>query len=225
VTAPIDAGFYLYRVPDAHRVEGRRPSRIALSDDGGKVLAEEPIPFAQIGPPSFVMHDLPGYPHLSVPAEAVWDQRVQLFDLRADDGARIGLWVAPERGGGTCSWSNQTSGCTHGDAGAKLDPDALALSFSGAATHVTLCCTVGARIARVEARFADGDRAELTPRRGYLLWPIPARHYPVGTRLVELVGFDADGRQLARQRLPSDQRGLYPCAVPKDYGYGFKACP
>jgi hypothetical protein len=223
VTAPIEAGFYLFRVPDAHRVDGHRPTSIRLLDDDGKVIAEEPIPFAQDERPDFDTRSLPGYPRLSVPAEALWDQREQLFDLRADDMAHLGLWVAPERGGGTCFWSNQAMGCTHGPN--RLPEGVEGLGFSGGGTHVALCCTVGPEVARVEARFADGDRAELTPKRSYLLWPIPSRHYPVGTRIVELVGFDAEGNQISSRKMPSDQRGLYPCAKPKDYGYGYTICP
>ena len=97
--------------------------------------------------------------------------------------------------------------------------------FSGGGTHVALCCTVGRDVARVEVRFEDGDRAELTPMRSYLLWPIPSRHYPVGTRLVEMVGFDAQGHQVGSRQMPTDQRGLYPCTKPKDYGYGVSMCP
>jgi hypothetical protein len=223
VTAPIEAGFYLFRVPDAHRVDGHRPTSIRLLDEDRKVIAEEPIPFVQDTGPGFVTRSLPGYPRLSVPTEALWDQREQLFDLRAGDGTHLGLWVAPERGGGTCSWSNQMMGCTHGPR--RLPEGVEGLGFSGGGTHVALCCTVGPEVAKVEARFADGDRAELTPRRNYLLWPIPSRHYPVSTRIVELVGFDAQGHQIASRKVPSDQRGLYPCAKPKDYGYGFTTCP
>ena len=224
VTAPIQAGFYLFRVPDAHRIDGHRPTSIRLLDEDEKVLAVEPIPFAQAPPQAPVTHRLPGYPPLHVPPEALWNQREQLFDLRADDKAHLGLWVAPARGGGNCMWSNQIGGCTHGNQRA-LPQHALALGFSGGPTHVTLCCEVGRDVARVEARFQDGDRSELTPRRSYVLWPIPSRHYPVGTRLVELVGFDAQGHQVGNRRMPTDQSGLYPCAKPKDYGYGVSMCP
>ena len=226
VTAPIDAGFYLFRVPDAHRVEGHRPAKIRLLDEDGEVVAEDAVPFQQGGaPPSFVTHSLPGYPRLSVPAEALWNQREQLFDLRADDGAHLGLWVAPERGGGTCYWFNQGTGCTHGNPRAIPGPRTLALGLSSGATHVALAGEVGRDVAKVEARFEDGDRVQLTPKQGYLLWPVPSRHYPVGTRLVEIVGLDAQGQQIASQRLSSDQRGVYPCAKPKDYGYGISMCP
>jgi hypothetical protein len=55
--------------------------------------------------------------------------------------------------------------------------------------------------------------------------PIPSRHYPPGQRLDHLLAFDAAGREVASQTMPADQRGLYPCAEPKDYGYGFRMCP
>ncbi|MDQ2980897.1 MAG: hypothetical protein M3R26_01040 [Actinomycetota bacterium] len=225
VSAPIEAGFYLYRVPDPHRVIGHRPTALSLFDDRGKMLAREPVLNVAASLAAPVTHSLPGFPLLPVPAEAIWEQRQQLFDLRADDGAHIGLWIAPERGGGTCFWSNQASGCPHGREDAEVAQPALALSFSGAATHVALCCTVGPRVDRVEARFQDGDRAELTPRQGYLIWPIPSQHYPPGQRLDRLIAFDATGRQIASQKMPADQRGLYPCAKPEDYGYGVSMCP
>jgi hypothetical protein len=225
VSAPIEAGFYLYRVPDAHRLPGHRPTAVSLFDDKGKVLVREPVPNSAAAPPLQVEHRLPSYPPLDVPAEAIWDERQQLFDLRADDGAHIGLWVAPKRGGGTCFWTNQASGCPQGGERGQGSQRELALSFSGGGTHVTLCCTVGPLVARVEARFQDGERLELTPKQGYLLWPIPSRHFPPGQRLDRLIAIDAAGRQIASEQMSADQRGLYPCATPKDYGYGVSMCP
>jgi hypothetical protein len=225
VSAPIEAGFYLYRVPDAHRLAGHRPTAVSLLDDKGKVLAREPVLDSAASPPLQVEHRLSGYPQLSVPAEAIWDERQQLFDLRADDGAHIGLWIAPKRGGGTCFWTNQASGCPRDDGQVQPKQPVLALGFSGGGTHVALCCTVGPLVDRVEARFRDGDAVSLTPKQGYLLWPIPSQYYPLGHRLGRLNAFDAAGRQIASQEMPTDQRGLYPCAEPKDYGYGTKMCP
>jgi hypothetical protein len=223
VTAPIDAGFYLFRVPDAHRVDGYRPKEMRLYDEDGKLLAREPL-HEPTDLPDFEGHALPGYPHLSVPEAAIWEQRRQLFDLRADDGDHIGLWVAPSRSGGTCMWSNQANGCTR--AGEKSNEPTIGLSFSGATTHVTLCCTVAEDVARVEARFEDGDRIDLPPpKEGYLVWPIPARHYPLGHRLEELVAFDSSGQEMATQREKPDAPGLYPCAEPKQLGYGVSMCP
>jgi hypothetical protein len=224
VTAPINAGFYLYRVPDAHRRAGHQPVSITLYDASNRVIDRERILGGE--PPDFVSHRLPGYPPLMVPAKAEWTKRTQLFALRADDGARIGLWIAPEQGGGTCMWTNQANGCTNVGHPVHGSIPALAtLGFQGGGKHVTLCCTVSKKIARVEARFADGDKIELTPKDGYLIWPIPARHYPPEHRLTELVGYDSGGRQIATRRIPVNQRGLYPCTKPRNYGYGVSMCP
>jgi hypothetical protein len=224
VTSPIDAGFYLFRVPDAHRVDGHRPKAVRLYDDAGNLLASEPTHDQGANLPRFEEHQLAGYPPLSVPESAIWEKRRQLFDLHADDGAHIGLWVAPSRTGGTCFWTNQSGGCPR-PGGESPAPPPLALGFSGAATHVTLCCTVGRDVARVEARFEDGDRVGLTPKEGYLVWPVSARHYPRGHRLEELVAFDSSGRQIATQPVKTDAAGLYPCSTPKRLGYGVSMCP
>lgn len=225
VTAPIDAGFYLYRVPDAHRRAGHQPVNVTLVDAANHVIDRERVLGGER--PDFVSHRLPGYPPLMVPAKAEWAKRTQLFAWRADDGARIGLWIAPERGGGTCMWSNNANGCTnvgHPVVG-KPAPPLGGLGLSGG-SHVTLCCWLYSnKITRVEARFADGDRIQLTPKDGYLIWPIPARHYPPGHRLTELVGYDAAARPIATHKISSNQRGIYPCKKPKNYGYGVTMCP
>ena len=223
VTEPIDAGFYLYRVPDAHRVEGARPTAVTLYDGHGKTLAREEVQGIPASIRSLNQRRIEGYPLLSVPAEAIWKERRQLFDLRADDGAHIGLWVAPSRTGGTCFWTNQANGCPRPGGESPAQPP-LGLGFSGG-THVTLCCTVGRDVARVEARFEDGDRVELAPKEGYLVWPVPSRHYPRGHRLVELVALDSSGRQIATQPVKTDTAGLYPCSAPKKLGYGVSMCP
>ncbi|MFL5953908.1 MAG: hypothetical protein ACJ76I_07355 [Gaiellaceae bacterium] len=218
VTAPIDAGFYLYRVPDAHRRIAARAVSLALYDAGGKLLDREPI----LGPEPLpghgeVVRHVRGFPPLPVRADGVWSKRRLLFDLRADNGARIGLWVYPLRGGGQCFVTNSASGC-----GKTSAEGLLALGFGG----TRLCCGVSPRIVRVEARFQDGDRISLYPKEGYLIFPIPERHFPLGHRLVATIGFDAAGRAIARGRIPrpADQAGIYPCKTPKSLGYGVKRC-
>jgi hypothetical protein len=225
VTAPIDAGFFVFGIPEEHQVPAERPVTITLFDKEGKVLSRGSVMDMSHFRDDIasVTHDIPGYPHLSVPAKAIWSQSKQLFDLRADDGARVGLWVAPKRGGGTCVWTTQSAGCS--DPGQVEERPALALGFEGGGSHVNLGDRVGANVARVEARFEDGDKVELLPKEGYLIWPIPSRHYSLGHRLEELVAFDAGGQVIARQSVSTTERGLYPCETPKDYGYGVRMCP
>jgi len=224
VTAPIDAGFFVFAIPEAHRVSAARPVRVTLFDKDGKELAGDPI--ADMPDPSEItgtMHSLPGFPHLSVPNEAIWEKRRQLFDLRADDGARVGLWVAPGRDGGTCVWTTQSEGCS--PPGKVEKAPTLALGFQGGGTHVNLGDRVGEGVVKVEASFEDGDTVELTPKEGYLIWPIPSRHYPLGHRLEELVALDAAGQAIAKQRVSTTAPALYPCEKPKDYGYDVQMCP
>jgi hypothetical protein len=225
VTEPIEAGFFVFDIPEAHRASANSPTALALYDSSGETLAKAPLGDSRAIPEmlrGFGNRSLPGYPHLSVPTEAIWSEREQLFDLRADDGERVGLWVAPKRGGGTCVWTTQSSICH--EPGQVDDPFSLGMGNEG--SHVTLGGErVSANIARVEARFEDGDRVELVPKDGYLIWPIPSRYYPLGHRLEELVAFDAGGTAIARQRVSTTERGMYPCDKPKDYGYGVQMCP
>jgi hypothetical protein len=222
VTDPIEAGFYLFQVPRAHWAKGHGPSGVRLYDEDDHLLASESTPYEGAHPDSNLnLHRLPGFSPLIVPTGAIWSKRRQLFDLYADDGAHIGLWVAPSSSGGTCFWSNQTAACPPPDR--EKHPRALQLGFSGGA-HVTICCNVRPDVNRVVGRFEDGDRVELIPRENYLVWPIPSRHYPPGHRLVELVAFDAAGRRLGTERAPNGP-GQYPCKKPKKLGYGVSMCP
>lgn len=221
VTEPINAGFYLFRVPRSRRAKGHGPKGVRLFDEHGHLLASESAPYEGTpGPDSDLnLHKLAGYPPLSVPARAIWGKRRQLFDLYADDGAHLGLWVAPSSSGGTCFWSNQTSACSS----ARREQRALQLGFSGG-PHVTVCCNVRPDVTRVVARFQDGERIGLRPRGSYLLWPIPARHYAPGHRLEELVAFDAAGQRVGSERGPVGP-GMYPCKTPRKLGYGVSMCP
>jgi len=222
VTAPIDAGFYFYRVPH----DAPRPTAVVLYDDDGTVVTREPLPdvLEDAARSRQVQRRIRGYAPLSVPAAAEWDERRQLFDVHAADGAHLGLWVAPARGGGECFWTNQAAGCPPtGFDRSTMPPLALGLQAGG--KHMALCCGVGPGVARVEARFEDGDRAELRPKEQYLLWAIPPRHYPVGHRLNQMVAFDAAGRRLAGRNFSTRTRGVYPCANPKSYPYEVSMCP
>ncbi|HZP73915.1 MAG TPA: hypothetical protein VFA97_11125 [Gaiellaceae bacterium] len=222
VSEPISAGFYLYRVPDAHRRAATRATSLALYDKDGKLIDREPIVEGRSPLVTQRPHRLPGFGVISAPAAGIWAKRTQLFDLRAPNGQRVGLWVMPKRGGGTCYVTNTGSGCSFtAPKGSKPLP-LIMLGFNGD----RLCCSVSTRVARVEARFQDGDRISLYPKEGYLVWPIPAEHYALGHRLVALVGYDAAGRAIARGRVPkpADQRGIYPCKQPKNLGYGVKEC-
>lgn len=217
VSAPISAGFYLYRVPDSHRQAATRPTSLALFDKNGRLLDRERIQGSEL-PRQTAVH-LAGFPTIIVPHGGIWSKRALLFDERDPKGNRVYLFSMPKSGGGTCVTSNGEVGCLPG--GPWRGP-LIQLGFS----TDRLCCDVAPSIARVEARFQDGVRVSLYPKRGFLIWPIPADHWALGHRLVALVGYDATGRLVAHGRIPKpvDQRGIYPCKKPKDLGYGVKQC-
>jgi hypothetical protein len=234
VTKPIDAGFYLFRVPDAHRRAGHEPTSLSLYNTAGKLIARDRVIVPNIRD-QYVHHRIPGYPPFLIPAKAGWSKRVQLFALRADNGNRIGLWVAPERGGGTCFWSNRQAGCSQlrgpgfapgflkAHPGLRLQGPLIGFGLSGG-NPVILCCSVGTKTTRVELRFQDGTPIELTPKQGYLIEPIPSSHYPLGHRLTAIVAYDAAGRVLGTKTIgPSP--GVYPCTKPQHLAYNVTRCP
>jgi hypothetical protein len=222
ITAPINAGFFLYRIPDAQERPGHRPVTITFLDSSNRVIYRQPI--FDRPPPSHVSAHLvrrriAGYGSMMVPAKAEFSKRRRLFTWRAPDGAHIGLWTAPERGGDTCYWTDRASGCS-------VSPvSTLELTIKRRLRHVELCCLVATNVARVTAHFQDGEQIHLAPKNGYLLWPILARHYPPGHRLDHLNAYNASGSLIASQPIAPNVRALYPCNKPKNYGYGLTMCP
>ena len=228
VTAPINAGFFALKIPNEDRVNGRGPVSVALFDRDGILIERQSIldPLAQTGRMKTV--DLPGYPNLTVPVDAIWEKRRQLFDLRAENGARVGFWVAPTRDGRTCDWGSITVGCSDLEQVEKTPPLELLSVVGmpvGGGSQVALGDRAGAGVARVEARFEDGDKVELVPKEGYLIWPIPSRHNSPGHRLEELVGYDVDGHVLAEKHMSTTEPGMYPCEKPKVVGGVQGVCP
>ncbi len=152
-----------------------------------------------------------------VPAPAEWTKRQRLFSWRAETGTLVGLWIAPTRNGGTCFWSNLATGCT--------TPSPKWPKIKRGHDYVALCCTIARNITRLELSFQDGDHVSLRPKHGYLIWPIPRRHYPPGHRLDKLVAYNAAGAEVGLITVNPEVRALYPCAKQKNYGYGASMCP
>jgi hypothetical protein len=50
VSEPIDAGFYLYSLPEEHWAEGHRPTYVTLEDGDGNALSREKAHWIRIGP-------------------------------------------------------------------------------------------------------------------------------------------------------------------------------
>jgi hypothetical protein len=62
-------------------------------------------------------------------------------------------------------------------------------------------------IKRITVRYADGEELKIEPERyGYVLVTIPPERREEGSRVVEFIGYDAQGRVVARERLPAMSR-------------------
>lgn len=219
VSKPIDAGFFLYGVPAAHRKAGHQATALVLVDRDGNEIARNPF---QAIPPRDVVHRLSNGTRVFAPAQAVWAKRRVLIDFRSAAGKSITLWVAPSRTGGRCYWWNQGSGCL--PAGAPIVPP-VSIGMTGAPRSVRLFGLVAPNVATVTLNYQDGTTGRIEPTQGFVLAEIPASHYPKGHRLVSTVGYDQNGHVVGRSPFQPDTPGLYPCKEPQSYGYGVKQCP
>jgi hypothetical protein len=222
VSPPISAGFFLYKIPPTHRPAGHRPDALSLLDSSGRIVAH-----AKLGtyftPPRRTTHEIPGFGLVPVPPAAIYAQRRRLFGVTITTFAsgrpgtvrsqRIGLWTAPTANGSTCMWEGSTtSGGTFG-CGFRA-PSPTPLPIRPDFFEDTLCCQVGAAVARIELRFQDGDRIQLYPKQTFILAAIPLRHFQHGHRLAEELAYSASGKLLATRTIPTNRPGMYPCAKP-----------
>lgn len=104
---------------------------------------------------------------------------------------------------------------------------AIPLSVQGGGKTVIVCCTVAESAREVELLFQDGDRIEVEPVDGFLLYAVPSGHYPQGKRLEAIVSRDASGREVERMTVKTDNPGVYPCKKSEEleFGYGQTICP
>jgi hypothetical protein len=90
---------------------------------------------------------------------------------------------------------------------------------------VLLWGLVEPQVRRVELRFQDGTKQVTVPQEGFVLYPVPPRHYPAGRRLVSGLLRDGGGHVVRRISFDPTTRDLYPCDNPRDLGLGPPVCP
>jgi hypothetical protein len=213
VSSPIDAGFTAFQVPAERQREGRQAVAVIGFDDEGKEVERRVLP----GPtdPRWEA-GADGLPRIADRSK----QRT-LFDFRDELGERWTLVVAPAPEQKLCYAYDRGGGC--------VSPQfpATPLSVQGGGKTVIVCCTVAESVAKVELRFQDGDRIEVEPVDGFLLYAIPSEHYPQGKRLEAIVSRDASGREVERVKVKADNPGVYPCKRSEEleFGYGQTICP
>lgn len=223
VSEPIDAGFFIYEVPQDHWEAGHRPVSLLLEDGDGRELARSK---------SYLNESLQRMtgsdPRTAAPREALAFQRRKLIEVTTAQGTREALWVAPRRDGGRCEWltsdghPGRESSCPPPS---QMPPDEIAAGLLAGSAPILLEGELGVDVATLELHYQDGDVERLRPVEGFVLAEITSRHWPLGHRLEELVALDAHGAVVARHRLDPDTPGTYPCAKPIVVHAGMTACP
>jgi hypothetical protein len=221
VSEPIDAGFYLFDVPDEHRRPETRAEALIARKADGEVIARMAFPRAG----ARWEFD----PETAAPDVAVLEQKRKLIEITTERGRTVTLWKAPSRHGGTCHWltingrPGPASDCPPGPVpGPKPVVGAGLLTGGG---PVLFEGTVRDDVAVVELHFQDGAMEPVRPVEGRVLYEIGSAHYPRGHRLERIVARDASGRKLDAREFRPNTPGTYPCDEPVDLGYGLRGCP
>ena len=213
VSSPIDAGFTAFQVPEERQRKGRHAVAVTGFDSDGDVVERRELP-VKSDPRWEAAAD-------GLPRIADRSKMRTLFDFRDERGERWTLVVAPAPGQKLCYAYDRGGGC--------VSPKfpATPLSVQGGGKTVVVCCTVTETVANVELLFQDGDRIELDPVEGFLLYAIPSEHYERGKRLEAILSRDASGREVGRVGVKPASLGVYPCAESEEleFGYGQRICP
>lgn len=222
VSAPIDAGFFAYNVPEKHRSRAGALRSLVALDANGKVIGWQSFP--QTKPiDEDVPQTLPDGTKVSLPRRAEAAKARKIISFRATDGSKVYLWVMPRKGGGDCYVASQSLGCRIPRFVAG-EP-ALTGGLAGGSSRILFFGQAKANVATVELRYQDGSSERLVPVDGFVLHEITPAHYRRGTRLVAAVAFDRNGKRLLTERFRPQEPAVYPCKKPVDRGYGVKMCP
>jgi hypothetical protein len=222
VSAPINAGFFVYSVPGAHRNRTDALRSVVALDANGKVVGRQSFPLTKPLDED-VPQTLPDGTKLSLPRRAEAAKAREIISFRSTNRHPIYLWVMPRRGGGNCFFYNRGQGCTAPRFEAQLP--AFQGGMSGGSDPILFFGQAKPGVSVVELRYQDGTSERLTPIDGFVLHEITPAHYRRGTRLVAALAFGRSGKRLVTDRYRPNAPGVYPCKKPIDRGYGVKMCP
>jgi hypothetical protein len=221
VSKPINAGFFLYEVPDRHRVPGHHVTALVAADSEGKTLARKSF---QLIPPGDRERPakLPNGELVPLPANAMPERARLLVDFEGFRGDRVQLWLIPRTDGRSCYQYNRGGGCP--PRGWTQDVP-MSSGISGGGPSILFFAQVVPDIAVVELRYEDDTRERRRPVEGFVLHEVPPRQYAKGHRLIEVIGRSSAGELVARQTYDPGNPGVYPCEKPVALGRGVTACP
>jgi hypothetical protein len=213
VSAPIDAGFSAFQVPEERQQKGRHAVAVTGFDSEGDVVERRELP-VKSDPQWEAAAD--GLPRL-----ADRSKKRTLFDFRDETGARWTLTVAPAPEHKLCYAFNRGGGCV-----SPKFPATPPAVIPGGKT-IMVCCTVAEGVTEVELLFQDGRRIDVEPLDGFLLYELPSEQYSRGKRLETIVSRNASGEEVGRVDVKTNSPGVYPCEKNEEveYGYGQRVCP
>ena len=193
VSEPLDAGFFLYAIPEEHWRQGHRISEVVpLDDEGDEIELRTPFTVRNV---AWTMMR-PAFP---VSRSAVVRRRWRVEAVGAPDGASVTLWAAPGKHlGERCYWLSSGSRALAEDCEPMNRPpaaDEIAVGVVRAAETI-LWAETGGAVESVVIEYADGERDAVKPAHGFVVYPIRA-----GRRPMAVAARGADGELLSRVRL------------------------
>jgi hypothetical protein len=222
VSAPINAGFFVYIVPKVHRALARALRSVVALDAQGRVVGRERAPSRPTWHPRFVSQSLPDGTRTLLPRTAELANARRLFSFRATNGSRVFLWIVPLTGGGVCEVDNLGEGCGpsvpafNGGLYGGLRSRTNRVLFAGQTTP---------EVATVVLRYENGESERLTPIHGLVVHDINPAHYKRGTRLLAAIAFGRSGKAIFTEHFRPQDPFTYPCQKPLSLGHGVQKCP
>jgi hypothetical protein len=183
VSDPIHTGFFVYRVPEEHRLPGHEIQLIVGLDGKGQVVVDATRPG---------LEELLGVPRDAIPAE-----RAQRAHISTREGEAV-VWEAPTRYEGSCAWLELEGRflpfvpCMP----AGYEYGRFAIRFVPTRDDVLVVGWVAKQYASVEVGFADGSTMAVTPRAGFVLAELPVQNLTRGHEATVVIGRDRDGKGL-----------------------------
>jgi hypothetical protein len=222
VSAPIDAGFFVYTVPAPHQNRANALRSVVALDANGNVIGRESFPLTK-PLDQVVPQKLPDGTEVLLPRRADTAKARKIISFRATDGSQVYLWLMPRTGGGDCFAASGTAGCRIPRFAAS--EHTLAGGLSAGAHRVLFFAQAKPEVDAVELRYQNGKSERLTPIDGFVVREITPAHYKRGTRLVAAVALNRNGKAISTQRFRPQESGVYPCTKPVNLPYGGKTCP
>ena len=223
VSAPVSAGFLVYRVPPAHQTPANALTSVVALDANGKVIGKQGFPLTKM-PDQDITQTLPDGTKVSLERRAQASQARKVINFRTTSGSEAYVWVMPRIGGGDCYLFNRGFGCRD-PRFASQTPTLNGGLLGSTNPPLLLFLEAKPNVAAVALRYQDGVSELLRPTDGFLLSEIPRGHYKPGKRLVAAVALTREGKAIYTQHYEPNNVGIYPCQKPAAQGYGVKACP